>query len=285
MKTVDLENLDWRRLAETQDDGYDTDVVLKIVQDGGFVRRPPDGAPMFLDEKIAIRNDCSELAPDCELTAPDHPNLSVTADLIKLWPAMARQLPRLVDSINIFLHRESPFVDPGVGSVSNSGRGDFGTISSTINSAVGFAGSLVHEMAHHKLRALGVEFESARRLILNPPERRYRSPVRYDCLRPMTAVLHGQYAFQYSAEMCLRIVKAGLDPARDRRVAEDALAVKLPKLVFGLKVLDDHACVDEFGKAFLDGLGDWCYRLLDDGFQLLREMGVPVRKFSHPLRL
>jgi hypothetical protein len=283
--TADFTHVQWNRLAEPQDDLYDTEVVLARAAAKGYARREPGGLPTFLDGTIAIRNDCPDLGKDCVLTAPDHPNLRATADLIRLWPAVDLQVRRLIDSLNIFLHTKSPYLDAGVGSLSGAGRGEFGTVSSTVNSAVGFAGSLVHEMAHHKLRALGVEFESADLLILNPPEERYRSPVRYDCLRPMTAVLHGQYAFLYSAAMCLKIVQAGRDPVGDRRIAEEALAVKLPKLVFGMEVLNHHARVDEYGAAFLDGLSDWCDRLFEEGFGLLKEMGVPVVRFSHPLRI
>ena len=167
--------------------------------------------------------------------------------------------------------------------MSGSGRSEFGVVSSTVNSAVGFAGSLVHEMAHHKLRALGVQFETAERLILNPPDQKFRSPVRYDCLRPMSAILQGQYAFTYSAALCLEIIRPGEQPKRDRRIAEQALAVKLPKLVFGLQVLRKHAEVDAEGAAFLEGLYDWCYRLFEDGFTLLETMRVPIKRFAHPL--
>jgi hypothetical protein len=279
---LDPEHVDWRRLAETQDDQYDTDVVLARAISRGFVRTDPTGYPTFL-ERIAITNSDPNLGTDCVLTTPDHPNVLATEELIRMWPAMAEQLPRLTDRLNIFLHSGSPYLDDGVGSMSNAGNGRWGTISSTINSAVGFAGSLVHEMAHHKLRALGIEFESAEHLILNPPEQRFRSPVRFDCLRPMSAVLHGQYAFLYSAEMCLRIVQAGRDPVRDQRVVVDSLAVKLPKLVFGLEVLNTHAVTDANGAEFLEGLSDWCLRLFEDGFALLKKMGVPVKRFAHPL--
>jgi HEXXH motif-containing protein len=205
--------------------------------------------------------------------------------LTRSWPAVFTQLQLLLESVNVFLHVKSPYDDDGIGSISGAGGSEFGIVSSTVNSAVGFAGSLVHEMAHHKLRALGVQFETAEKLIRNPPEQKFRSPVRYDCLRPMSAVLQGQYAFTYSAALSLAIVRLRMNPVRDRRIAEDALAVKLPKLVFGLEVLKRKAEVDAEGAAFLEGLFSWSYHLLDDGFALLNEMGVPVRKFAHPLNV
>jgi hypothetical protein len=281
----DFDQIAWNRLAEPQEDQYDSHIVLEFARRRGYVRSGPGGHPTFFDGKIAIRNDCPDLAPDCVLTGADHPNVALTCELVRTWPAVFTQLQLLIESVNVFLHTKSPYIDDGVGSHSGSGGSEFGIVSSTVNSAVGFAGSLVHEMAHHKLRALGVQFETAERLIRNPPEQKFRSPVRYDCLRPMAAVLQGQYAFTYSAAMCLAIVRPRTNPARDRRVAEDALAVKLPKLVFGLEVLRRHAKVDDEGSAFLEGLFSWTYRLLDDGFALLKGMGVPIKKFAHPLNV
>lgn len=282
---VDFENISWERLAESQDDQYDSFVVLEFARRRGYVRSESGAGPTFFDGEIAVRNDRTLLGPDCVPADTDHPNISLTRDLVKSWPAVFTQLQLLIESVNVFLHTKSPPDDEGVGSVSDSGGGEFGVVSSTVNSAVGFAGSLVHEMAHHKLRALGVQFETADRLVRNPPEQLFRSPVRYDCLRPMSAVLQGQYAYTYSAAMCLAIVRPRTNPRRDRRIAEDALAVKLPKLVFGLEVLRRHADVDAEGGAFLEGLFSWSYRLFDEGFALLKEMGVPIKKFAHPLKV
>jgi hypothetical protein len=281
----DIENISWDRLAEPQEDQYDSLVVLEFARKRGYLRSEPGNHPTLFDGEIAIRNDRPDLGPDCVLTSADHPNIAAACDLVRSWPAVFTQLQLLIESVNVFLHTGSPYDDDGVGSNSSSGGSEFGIVSSTVNSAVGFAGSLVHEMAHHKLRALGVQFETAERLIRNPPEQKFRSPVRYDCLRPMAAVLQGQYAFTYSAAMCLAIIRPRTNPGRDRRIAEDALAVKLPKLVFGLEVLKRHADVDAEGAGFLEGLFSWSYRLCDEGFSLLKEMKVPIKKFAHPLRV
>lgn len=275
----------WRRLAEPQDDQYDSNVVLEFAKGRGYRRSELGGGSTFFDGKIAIRNDCPDLAPDCVLTGADHPNVQKACDLVRSWPAVFTQLQLLVESVNVFLHTKAPYDDDGVSSTSGSGGSEFGVVSSTVNSAVGFAGSLVHETAHHKLRALGVQFETADRLIKNPPEQKFRSPVRYDCLRPMAAVLQGQYAFTYSAALCVEIIRPGEHPERDRRIAEQALAVKLPKLVFGLEVLKRHAEVDPEGAEFLEGLYSWSYQLFEDGFTLLEKLRVPLKKFAHPLAI
>jgi hypothetical protein len=283
LTTFEGREIAWERLAEPQNDQYDSMVVLECARAKGYVRPEPGDAPTIFDGTVAVRNDCRDLGPDCEFIGPEHPNVAKGCELIRSWPNAYTQVKLLIDSVNLFLHTKAPYDDEGVGSMSGSGGSEFGVVSTTVNSAVGFAGSIVHEMAHHKLRAIGVQFETAERLILNPPGQKFRSPVRYDCLRPMAAVLQGQYAFTYSAAVCLEIIRPGEHPERDRRIAEQALAVKLPKLVFGLEVLRKHAEVDAEGAAFLEGLYDWCCRLFEDGFSLLESRGVPIKRFAHPL--
>ncbi|MFX6277450.1 HEXXH motif-containing putative peptide modification protein, partial [Acinetobacter baumannii] len=82
-----------------------------------------------------------------------------------------------------------------LGSSSHSWEQEFGAIHVTIDNVAGCAQALVHEMAHHKLRARGISIETAQRLIANPPSQRCASPIRKDRARPMTAVFHAQYSF------------------------------------------------------------------------------------------
>ena len=277
--------VDWLRVAQPQEDQYDTQVVLEHALSRGYVRRSPAGAPTCFDGTVALRTECQDLGPDCAFAPLDHPNIGKGVDLVRTCPAVYEQVCRLVDSIHVMLYAKAPYDDEGIGSRSGNAGSEFGAISTTVNSAAGFAGSVVHEMAHHKLRALGVHFETAERLILNPPEKKYRSPVRFDCLRPMCAVLQGQYAFTYSAALCVEMVRRSTDEAWKRKIAELALAVKLPKLVFGLDVLQQHAEVDAEGAGFLEGLFAWNYTLFEDGFGLLEDMGIEPKRFAHPLSL
>ena len=69
-----------------------------------------------------------------------------------------------------------------------------------MNHHAGFAEALVHELGRtHKPRALGVGVETAERLVTNPSGQLHPSPIRYDCLRPMTAVVHAQDSYTYIA--------------------------------------------------------------------------------------
>ena len=200
-----LESVDWRSMAAPQEDGYDTEITLQLAEHGAsplrpepYRRRSVDGAATFCDGTVAVR-----LAPELGLmtakllpAAVDHPNLAVGAAFLARWPAAYVQFGRLMDTVY-------PYTDPeqakqgewALGSSSHSYEEDFGSIHATVDDPLGFAQALIHEMAHQKLRALGVSLESAHRLVTNDPGQLFDSPIRKDCARPMTAVFHAQYSF------------------------------------------------------------------------------------------
>src|SRR5262249_33658645 len=158
------------------------------------------------------------------------------------------QCRALLDSVSLY-HHTGAESDEVIGSICGPGSRGFGSIAVTVDHHVGFAEGIVHETAHHKLRALGVEVERASRLIRNPADATYPSRIRYDCLRPMSAVLHAQYSYPYILQLDLCILRAHECPSRDRRIVTDSLAIILPKLEFGFGVLKEHWLPDEAGRA------------------------------------
>src|SRR6185295_7197196 len=145
------------------------------------------------------------------------------------------------------------------------------------------AEGIVHEMAHHKLRMLGVDFEDSIRLVKNDPTALYPSPIRYDCLRPMSAVLHAQYSYTYIAQLDIMVVRGGIDRRRDQVIVERSLAVILPKLEFGRRIIAAEAIADAAGNEFLPALLNWVDRIIAEGYWLLGRFDVPPRTFNHPL--
>jgi hypothetical protein len=278
---VDIPSIEWRRVAEPQQDEYDTEVVLDLAARRGYQRQDPAGEPTFFDGAIAIRNGAT-FVPGTEPAPLDHPNIARACELVRLWPEGFRQCRRLLDGVEVFVG-VGGVEDRVLGSVCHAGTRGFGSIKSTVDHHAGFAQALVHEMSHHKLRALGVGSDAAERFVLNPAHRRYRSPIRHDCLRPMPAVLHAQYSYTHVAALDMAIIEAATDPLRDRRIAAESLAVLLPKLEFGRNVIADGAEVDRPGAEFLLGLFEWLARLLERGFALLEQLHVTAVPFAHPL--
>ena len=273
--------LDWARIAEPQDDQYDTQVTLACATAKGYVRREVGDAPTCFDGTVAIRPDEDLLFQGCVPAPPDHPHIPKAMALIQLWPTVFTQCQQLLDTMTVFM-RPGLVSEADWGSQCGPGTRGFGTIASTIDSSIGLAEAIVHEMGHHKLRALGIQVESAERLITNPPDQLYPSPIRYDCLRPMTAVIHAQYSYTYIPALDLAIIRSEANDDLSRRIAEKSLAVTLPKLEFGLRIIREHAQTDEAGAAFLAGFCSWIERILAEGFEVLARFDVQPTPFAHP---
>jgi hypothetical protein len=282
--SFDESSIDWRRIAEPQGDQYDTLVALEFAKQSGYIREGIGNDSTFFDGKVAIREDPSTLHfPDCIPADPSHPNVQKGSDLLRLWQTVFRQFQLLIESVAIVDYTPHSN-DLVVGSICGSGNKGFGTIAATINHHVGFAEALVHEMAHHKLRALGIQFEESERIILNPPDQKFHSPIRYDCLRPMPAVLHAQYSYTYVSALDIKLIKAALDYDRDYSIVEGSLAHNLPKLEFGLRVIQDNATLDPAGNNFIEGLIDWSKQIFRDAYVIFEKFQINPKEFDHPLR-
>ncbi len=274
--------MDWWRLAEPQPDGYDTDVALELMSAAGYVRSGrAAGVPTCFGGRVAIEHD-GPFVPGSNAAAPSHPNIEKACELIRLWPAGYRQCQRLIESVGAYVDL-SHTDDRVLGAASQIGKRGFGHINVTVNNHVGLAEGLVHELAHCKLQALGVDVESATRLIVNSPDRLCKSPVRHDCLRPVTAVLHAQYSYTYVLALDLAIVAAGLDAERDYHVIAGSIAKLLPMLEYGRDVLREEAELDGPGVDFMAALGNWHERLFADSHRVLERHQVTPMAFFHPL--
>jgi hypothetical protein len=276
-------SIDWRRIAEPQVDQYDTLTVLEFAKRSGYSREGIGDSPTFFDGQVAIREDRSTLHfPDCIFIEPNHPNVTNGCDLLRLWKPVFRQFQLLIESVAIVHYTPHP-IDLVVGSICGSGNKGFGTIAASVNHHVGFAEALVHEMAHHKLRALGIQLEQAERIILNSPDQKFHSPIRYDCLRPMSAVLHAQYSYTYVSALDIKIINAAIDKKRDYIIAKSSLASNLPKLKFGLRSIKNNIILDTVGTSFFEGLIDWSNQIFRDGYAVLDEFKITPEEFIHPL--
>lgn len=281
--SFDESDVFWTRIAEPQEDQYDSLVALELARKNGYIRPPIGDALTAFDGKVAIRNDIAFLEPNCVPAQHNHHNIEKACDLIRLWPAAFTQMQLLVESISVFMDTRFDMYENSIGSISCHGDKGFGWIAATVNNAEGLAQAMVHEMAHNKLRALGVDLESAERIIMNPPDEKFKSPIRHDCLRPMPAVLHAQYSFTYVAALCIEIIKATQNREMSCLIAERALAGKLPKLKFGIEIIEKNAKIDRAGAGFMEGLFRWLDRVFDDGYDILNEFQILPQSFTHPL--
>jgi len=279
--TAAPDDIDWRRMAEPQEDQYDTRVTLELATRGvsplrrePYVRRPVEGSPTIFDGAVAVRHiggHCPDLSR--YRNGPvEHPNIRAAAEYVRRWPAVFEQFKALMDTFHPMTDTLVPddLPEPVLGSSSHSEESMFGTMWATFHDPLGLAQAFVHEMAHQKLRALGVSVERADRLITNRPEELYSSPIRKDRPRPMTAVFHAEYSFIYVTALDLKMIGAERDP-RARASLHTLLGRNVPRMEEGLEVITKHVRTDEPGRVFVDAFTDWAARVIREGNAVLKE--------------
>ena len=218
-----LASIDWSRMAEPQGDAYDTRSVLRLVatlRDCHSVVAMPIAAspgpvwfavaPVYAG-RPAFERDFGRY----RATGASHPNVARAVSLVERWPCGAMQARSLIRVLHAAL---DPDVADDVGwrldeSCSHSYEDAIGTMWATVHSPVGLAEAIVHEMAHHKLRACGVRFESAECLVANLPTERYPSPILDGRARPMPAILHAHYALLHMIALEIAILAGRVTPA------------------------------------------------------------------------
>jgi len=277
-----LSNTDWARMAAPQADGYDTDMILRLATTGvsplratPYARRPPCGAVTFCDGAVAVRK-----APPKGLTSPGigpadpaHPNLPRAADILARWPEVYDQFKKLIDTVFPYSDRIQARLGPmACGSSSHSYEQDFGSVFATVDDPFGLAQALVHEMAHQKLRAMGISIEAADRLIANPPEQRFVSPIRKDKTRPMTAVFHAQYSFIHVTALDLYMLSKAEDASERTRILM-LLARNVPRMKSGHEEIVTHIKTDDAGSIFIRYFLAWSWDVIQEGQRALDSHG------------
>lgn len=194
----------------------------------------------------------------------------LAARLVQCWStgaAQARALIRILHAAHE-PHRpeelDAPEVAPPwrvISSSSHSYMDRPGTLWATIDSPVGLAEAICHEMAHHKLRALGVAFETARRIVANSPGERYPSPILGGRPRAMPALLHAHYALLHMVALDLEILSSG--PAQAHPVAVALMRQHLRLLHIGDSLVWTNLVVDDAGAQFLPPVRAWQASLFD----------------------
>jgi hypothetical protein len=138
----------------------------------------------------------------------------------------------------------------------------------TIDDVIGGAEGFVHEAAHQRLNLLGLQIEEHDgRLIQNDSEAVFFSPIRRDCLRPMSALIHGIYAWTHMLEV---------DIANEGAYY---LSVNVPKVRMGLSTIKEECQPTAYGRAFFEVFYSWADSVVENGSALLKKMSteeVPV---------
>jgi hypothetical protein len=223
------------------------------------------------DGEVGIRSCYPKLAARFPDAPPDHPHIARADEYLHRWPLGLALVKALVHSFHPFRHPEVSLDESARPTTSFCHSSDlpeeFGAICSTINDPLCLAENLIHEAAHQKLFALGIRKTSSEGLIANVPEERFRSPVRKDEPRPMTALVHGVYAYMYVTALDLALLRDE-PPGTFREVLLNRLATNLKRLLEGAGEMKAHREVDVRGACFFTGFDGWLDELIEAGTRL-----------------
>jgi HEXXH motif-containing protein len=265
-------SIEWSRMAEPQVDAYDTRSVLRLadtLRHGHSVAATSipasagsvwfDVAPVYAGRPAFERHFGRYRA-----ASATHPNVARAVSLVDRWPCGSAQARSLIRVLHAAL---DPEVEDDVGwnpdeSSSHSYEDAIGTMWATVHSSVGLAEAIVHEMAHHKLRACGVRFETAECLVANLPGERYPSPILNGRKRPMPAILHAHYALLHMIALEIAILAARVAPAMP--LVRGLLRRHLNLVIGGDITLRRYLVVDEYGADFIPALRRWQTTLVGD---------------------
>jgi HEXXH motif-containing protein len=264
--------LDWSRLAEPQEDGYDTVVVERLAPPHSPASASgPDASGASYGGRWFAVEPIYENRPDFRrdfarygVADPDHPNLDLAVDVVDRWPVAATQSRRLIRVVHAGLDPDVPS-DVGwttVATSSHSYEDAAGTMWATVHSPLGLAEAIVHEMAHHKLRAYGVRFEDADRIVANAPGELYPSTLLGGRRRPMPAVLHAQYALLHMVALKLAVLASGRAPAKG--LARILVRRDVRMIGEGALTIRRNLVVDREGERFMRALWRWQDRLVSE---------------------
>lgn len=234
--------MNWDKMALPQADGYDVEQLLAIRQEKW---------PMTAVEGPTVWNGMvlrktKEYMGDYQFASHTDPRLGEVNAILQKLPVLTKGLG--------FVDAFTPMLDGdrtgGYGCSSGHTRpaevGGVLEIFVTINSPSGGAEGILHEAAHLRLFVLGMGIEKHDgTLIKNDEVARYFSPVRRDCLRPLSAVIHAIMAWTLMLRVdmvapCIR-----------------NLASNVSKADMGLKTIKENIQPTAAGEEFFGSYFSW----------------------------
>lgn len=267
--------IDWSRMAKPQNDGYDTKIILEFIQqkikkNEALSSFESKKKPIVTSFNGTVGIDYVKGHPSNRfIDAPlHHENIDKAVNYVCLWEPVFIQFQKIIHTIHPWI---DTFVESdSLGSCSHSKDNLLGVIYATVNNPHGLAQAFVHEMAHNKLRSLGIMLESADKLIMNASDELFDSPIRKDCKRPMTAVFHAQYSFMHVTALDIININKS-DGEEDKLKWLCLLQNNIPRMEEGDIEIKKHLKTDEDGADFFKGFFDWSEEVLTEGNLLLKK--------------
>jgi HEXXH motif-containing protein len=240
--------------------------ALAKAQNAALPEDPPVAGVPLLSHTVSAYvlpewNDCDHFVD----AALDHPVLFSAIDLLAVWPAALAEVGLAIRVVHPRVHVAAYFDTPPVYHVPaacHSLESLFDAVGVSVHCPLTCAEGIVHELAHQKLRALGVHCDRLNAgLVLNSPDDLVASPFRDLARRPISAVFHGVYAYLHVVQLDQLVHREGHQSGfLDQRTAQN-----LARLSAGFAILEGRLRLDPVGTSFWAGLTRWFHELRSAG--------------------
>lgn len=242
-----MSQVDWRRILVVQEDGYDSIELRKLAR--VLHGQPSTEVSVFDYEELP-----AGIGGNFQ-SVPDHENRADIEHFMMQWRAGWRGFNHLIDEV--YPLEAVPYQRPAVpGSCSGHHIGSDGTLGLfvTFGNVPGAVAGCWHEFGHLRLHSLGIGLEEyTPQFFNNPPGARYVSAIRKDKLRPISACLHGLYAWCLLSEGHLRF------PVEDVR---SFLSLNVLKLEDGLHTQEAQSQLTAEGEQLMTPFYEWADDLI-----------------------
>ena len=258
---MSIEMIDWKRLAKPQKDFYDTEFFLLLAKEKNH---SPDGLKVdqfstVCDGTITVGYfEQNIMTPPRYKKPNDFTNLNEGIKYLESWDEVYGQFKKITKCIHPLVDTEiqEEYLDLAIGSSSFSQSLPFGYICATVDNSIGFAQALVHEMAHHKLRTIGIYETNADGVILNPKERKFRSPINMYYQDLITNIFHDLYTYNHIVNLDIKLIAKENSPDTKDTLLQ-LLAKNFIKLEFAFNEIKDEIIFDKDLIPFWHGVSEW----------------------------
>jgi len=294
--------IEWKRVAKPQADGYDSHVIGEILREKyGWKKLTPTTELTLCDGAVAVCQD-KQYTPD-QVASPSNPmkdgmeymTPEVVAGInrfLMAWPEGGYMLQHFLDEYWAkwakFMDRQGRGCASGHYEIKSCLREHSNTHGLVLNAVYvsandwqGCSEGIYHEVGHARLESIGIEIDSHdNQLLLNGPDELYDSPIRWDIKRPMSAVVQAVYSWIMFCEADLQCALnlPGFDTKNPeakitpQQASSFYLMGNLPKIEDGLAEIRQHAKLTPAGVDFFDGYLEWGQSVVDRSVAMLKDV-------------
>jgi hypothetical protein len=192
---------------------------------------------------------------------------------LNAWPEMYEQVKSLVKIIQPFNDTSilPKYIEYAVGASSSSIGLPFGWICLSVDNAMGVAQAIVHELSHHKLRALGIDENNTEVIFSN--SQYVTSPLNINQLVSPVIAFHDMYTFTHVLQLNILMARLHFSPEERDRLYQ-LLLKNMTRIAYALNCIVGNIEVASKYQRFYDELIIWMDRSVKESKHILSKSSL-----------